>query len=97
MPGVERKLDVAIVGERGIGHLDHEEDILRPRGRRGAEVVAPAQQREVRLGLGVLAEHDRVLHRDERAFSDRCDEKVARRCRRTGACRAASMVFITSG
>src|SRR5690242_6506940 len=72
--GVKRALDVPVVGQRGVGHLQHEVNVRRPRLTGGVEVVPTYQQGEVRLGLAV-GQTDRVLNTPRGRFAHQVKEE----------------------
>jgi hypothetical protein len=67
--GIQEKLGFAISVCRRVGHLDEEEDIRRTGVGMRIEIRVRLEQGQVRLGLRVLTELNRVLGRNDRTIS----------------------------
>jgi hypothetical protein len=67
--GVEGKFDLPVILKGGLGHLDHEKDVLRPWVSGGVVVRAADEQSQIRLRFRMLSQMNRVLYTDHSAPS----------------------------
>jgi hypothetical protein len=59
-PGIQRDLDVAVVLDRAVGHLDDQEGVGEGGGGFAEELRPPPDDRQVGLRLGTPVERDRI-------------------------------------
>jgi hypothetical protein len=74
--GVEPELGRAVVGQRAVGDLDHQERVLGPGVAFLVRRRTVAQDRQVGLGLGVVGEGDGALHPHGGAIAQACDQEL---------------------
>src|SRR4029453_14412420 len=74
--GIEAELRGAVVGQRAVGHFDQEKGVLGPGLTLFVRHAPAAEDSQIRLGLGVLAEHNGVLHPHEGTAGQPCDQEL---------------------
>src|SRR5437588_821899 len=73
---LERRLDLPVVSERRVSHLDDNKNILGSGWDVLIKVAPPSEDYKVRLGLAMQIQSHRALHADDRAPLEALDEEL---------------------